>query len=114
MMDLDKRLIPRHEPEIVRLKGRSYAALCNKIVRKPYSNKQIYLALELAQQAYGAYNLPYRAGPNALEHYPPDRFTWIYDETTHVKECIKVHDNKTGRTIVWPYWFGGRHRFLDG
>ena len=113
MLNLDKRLIPSHEPEIVRLKGRSYATLCNKIARRPYSNKQIYLALELAQQAYGACGLPYRAGPNALEHYPPDRFAWIYDETSDVRESVKVHDTETGRTTVWPYWFGSRRRFLD-
>ena len=113
MPNLDRRLIPHHEPEIVRLKGRSYAALCNKIAQKPYSNKQVDLALERAQRAYGACDLPYRAGPNALEHYPPDRFTRIYDETSDVKECVKVHDKNTGRTTVWPYWFGGRPRFLD-
>ena len=106
MPNFDNRRIPRHEPEITRMKGRSYAALCNKIVRKPYWNKKIYLALELAQQAYGAYNLPYEVGPRALEQYPPDRFTWIYDESSDVRECVKVHDSQTGRTIVWPYWFG--------
>jgi hypothetical protein len=51
------RAMPRSEPEIMRKKGRLHAAWCNERVRKPYA-KGIYIALELAEQAYEAHGLP--------------------------------------------------------
>jgi hypothetical protein len=39
---------PRNEPEIMRVKARSYAASCNETAQKPYG-KKIYMALELAR-----------------------------------------------------------------
>ncbi len=39
---------PRHEPEVIRAKGRRYATDCNRISCKPYG-KAVYHALELAE-----------------------------------------------------------------
>jgi len=100
-----KKIIPRNEPEIMRAKGRAYVATCNRIVCKPYG-KTIYMALELAQQAYKLHKQRYETGAGAMDRYPPDRFTWLCDEGRKAKECVKVRDNKTGRVAVWPHWYG--------
>jgi hypothetical protein len=50
--------MPRSEPEMIRKKGRLHVAWCNERARKPYA-KGIYIALELAEQAYEAHGLPY-------------------------------------------------------
>ncbi len=96
---------PRNEPEIMRAKARRYVAATNEGAHKPYS-KTIFMALELAQQAYEAHSLAYEPGLSAMHQYPPDRFTWICDETGDAKECVKVRDDKTGRLVIWPHWFG--------
>jgi len=96
---------PRNEPEIMRTKARRYVAATNEDAHKPYS-KSIFMALELAQQAYEAHSLAYEPGLSAMDRYLPDRFTWIYNETGDAKECVKVRDDQTGRIVVWPWWAG--------
>ena len=95
----------RHEPEVMRAKGRRAAAWYNEHARKPYDNN-IYIALELAQQAYETPGLPYKKGLSSMDEYPPDRFTWICDETGDAKQCVKVRDDQTGQVVVWPHWRG--------
>ncbi len=101
----ETKITPKNEPEIMRANGRHYVSSCNKTVRKPYG-KKIYMALELAQQAYEAFGLPYEGGLSAMERFPPNRFTWICDKIGDAKECVKVRDNQTGRIVVWPWWTG--------
>ncbi len=96
---------PRNEREIMRAKARRYVEATNKEAHKPYS-KSIFMALELAQQAYEAHDLPYKGGLSVMDQYPPDRFTWVCDETGDAKQCVKVRDNRTGRLVAWPHWFG--------
>jgi hypothetical protein len=96
--------MPRSESEMIRKKGRPHVAWCNERARKPYA-KGIYIALELAEQAYEAHGLPYEPGLHAMEKYPPDRFTWICDEAGDTKECVKVRDDQSGRLVVWPRWY---------
>ena len=93
--------MPRSEPEFMRKKGRLHVAWCNERVRKPYA-KGIYIALELAEQAYEDDGLP---GLRAMGKYPPDRVTWVCDEEGDAKECVKVRDDQTGRLVVWPRWY---------
>ena len=94
---------PRDEPEIVRLKAELAAQWYNKITREPYDN--IYIAMDLAQQAYEAHGLPYQAGLSAMDRYAPDRFTWICVMGPDGWPCVKVRDDQTGRAVVWPHWF---------
>lgn len=54
--------IPKHEPELRLAKGRAYAARCNEIAAG-HDSKTIYQALELSEQAYAVYQLPYASGP---------------------------------------------------
>ncbi len=100
-----EEITPRNEPEIMRVKARRYVAAPNREAHKPYS-KGIFMALELAQQAYGAHSLAYEPGLSAMDQYPPDRFTWICDETGDAKECVKVRDDQTGRLVAWRHWSG--------
>lgn len=99
---MEDEIIPKNEPEICRANGRRYAALCNKVSRKPYG-KKIYMALELAEQAYHALGLHYEPGLSAMDRYPPDRFTWICDEAGD-DVCVRLRDEKTGQIVVWPHW----------
>jgi hypothetical protein len=92
------RGIPKHEPELRRAKGRAYAARCNEIATK-YDSKTIYQALELSEQAYEVYHLPYVAGLSHLKQFPPDRFEWICDEGS---VSIKLRDRHTGALTKWP------------
>jgi len=93
---------PRHEPEVMYANGRVHAAWCNKSTREPYDN--IYIALELAEQAYEAHRLPYKPGLSNISEYLPHRFTWFCDETAGVKQCVMVRDDKTKRVATWPHW----------
>jgi hypothetical protein len=102
-MTEEAKLTPRNEAEITRARARIYVGSCNHTKRKPYGSK-IYMALELAQQAYEALGLPCVAGLGAMEKYPPDRFTWIYDEDGNARECVRVRDDETGRSVIWPHW----------
>ena len=95
---------PRNEPEIMRVKARLYVTRTNKEASKPYGDP--LMALELAEQAYEAHGLPYQPGLSVMDRYPPDRFTWICDETGNAKECVKLRDDQTGTVVVWPHWHG--------
>lgn len=64
----------------------------------------VYVALELAEQAYQAHALPYEPGLSKMDLYDPRRFTWVYDPAGEAKDCVKVRDNQTGRLVIWP-WF---------
>jgi hypothetical protein len=92
----------KDEPELRRAKARHYAASCNKAIQKPY--EKVYLALELAEQAYTAANLPYEAGLSNMAAYPPERFTWFCDESGEANDCLKIRDNQTGRAVVFPHF----------
>jgi hypothetical protein len=105
MLLMTEPIAPRNEPEVMRANGRGYVAWCNKCVRL-LDKKKIYIALELAQQAHEAHGLPYEEGLSAIVRYPPDRFTWICDESGDAKQSVKVRDNQTDAVVVWPHWHG--------
>jgi len=97
----------KHEPEVRRAKAKRYVAWCNNAVHKaPWVDGDktttggIYVALELAEQAYEAHELPYEPELSNMSRYDPRRFTWVYDETGELDDCVKVRDNKTGRLAV--------------
>jgi hypothetical protein len=96
-------LIPKHEPELRRAKGRAYAARCNEIATN-YDNKSIYQAMELSEQAHEVHGLPYISGLSHLKQFPPDRFEWICEEGPI---SIKLRDRRTGTLADWPYWAFG-------
>lgn len=103
----------KHEPEVRRAKARRYVAWCNKAVHDaPWVKGDtrtlsgIYVALELAEQAYQAHALTYEVGLSRMEAYDPRRFTWIYDETGEADDCVKLRDDHTGRLALWPHWAG--------
>jgi len=105
----------KHEPEVRRAKAKSYVASCNRQVHEaPWVTGRtntpngggVYLALELAEQAYQAHALPYEQGLPKMSQYDPRRFTWVYDETGEADDCVKVRDQNTGRLAIWPHWFG--------
>ena len=102
---------PEHEPELLRAKGRAYAARCNEIATK-YNDKTIYQALELAAQAYAVFGLRYVAGLKDMASFPPDRFEWSCSDGTGAIG-IEVLDKQTGNKRVWPHW-GLRSRGLRG
>lgn len=97
---------PRNEPEVMRANGHAYATSCNVAVSQPYQNVFLYIALELAEQAYEVHGLHYVVGLNAMDKYPPDRFTWLCDENGDAKKCVKLRDDHTGRVMTWPHWRG--------
>ena len=101
----------KHEPEVRRAKAKGYVAWCNKAVHEaPWVDGDtstaggIYVALELAEQAYQAHGLQYERGLPKMTSYDPRRFTWIYDESGGTDDCVKVRDDHTGRLAFWP-WF---------
>jgi len=102
---MEREITPRNEPEIMRANGRRAAAWYNEHARKPYE-KNIFIALELAQQAYEAHGLEYQKGLSDMDGFPPDRFTWICDETVDPKQCVKIRDDQTGAIVIWPHWSG--------
>ena len=50
----------------------------------------IYVALEMAEQAYQAHMLPYEQGLSNMHLHDPRRFTWIYDEGGEADDCVKI------------------------
>jgi hypothetical protein len=105
----------KHEPEIRRAKAKRYVVWCNAAVREapwvkgdrsPRGSGGIYIALELAEQAYEAHALPYEAGLSNMSSYDPRRFTWIYDAGGPADDCVKLRDDQTGRLVIWPHWHG--------
>jgi hypothetical protein len=100
---------PRHELEVVWARGRRHAAWYNKVVHDaPWIDGDetprggLYIALDLAQQAYRVHGLPYMPGVSHMHLYDPRRFTWVLDpDCDDVRDCLQVRDNKTGRKLVW-------------
>jgi hypothetical protein len=97
------------EPEVRRAKARRYVAWCNKAVHgAPWvrgdttGSGGVFIALELAEQAYLAHGLPYEPGLSKMRQYDPRRFTWVYDPDGEASDCAKLRDDKTGRVVVWP------------
>lgn len=100
----------KDEPEARRAKARLFVARCNKVVHGASWAKGdvsarggVFIALELAEQAYRAHGLPYEPGLSKMILYDPRRFTWIYDPAGEASDCVKLRDNKpaalsSGRT----------------
>lgn len=110
----EEYIAPKHEPEVLRSKGRRHVAWCNAAVHDaPWVDGDrstrggIYIALELAEQAHQAHLLPYKQGLSNMPSYDPRRFTWVYDASGEAKDCVKVRDNQTGRIVIWPFWAFG-------
>jgi hypothetical protein len=102
-----------HEPEVRRAKAKGFVEWCNKSVHEaPWVQGDtstaggIYLALELAGQAYQAHALAYEQGLSKMSLYDPRRFTWVYDESGEADDCVKIRDDHTGRLVIWPHWAG--------
>ena len=64
----------------------------------------IFVALEIAEQAYKAHGLPYEPGISNMKKYDPRRFTLVYDPKGRAEDCVKVRDNETGRLVVSQTW----------
>jgi hypothetical protein len=101
----------KHEPEIRRAKAKLYVESCNSLVHEaPWTTGRtngqgaggLYRALEMAELAHAAHNLPYEQGLSKMSEYDPRRFTWICDESAD--NFVKVRDNKTGKLASWR-WF---------
>jgi hypothetical protein len=67
-MPADEPISPKDEPEVRRAKARRYVAWCNNAVHEaPWTDGDLrghgrgglFIALELAEQAYAAHSLPY-------------------------------------------------------
>lgn len=90
----------KDEPEARRAKARLFVACCNKVVHGASWAKGdvsarggVFIALELAEQAYRAHGLPYEPGLSKMILYDPRRFTWIYDPAGEASDCVKLRDN---------------------
>jgi hypothetical protein len=101
----------RDEPEVRRAKARRYVAWLNAAVHDaPWVDGDmstrggIFIALEIAEQAYVAHVLPYEQGLSKMTSYDPRRFTWVYDEAGEAEDCVKVRDDQTGRVVGWPHF----------
>src|SRR5262245_15257632 len=101
----------KHEPEVRRAKARRYVQWCNNAVHEaPWiegdmsTRGGIFIALELAEQAYQAQVLPYEQGLSNMGQYDPRRFTWIYDPSGEAQDCVKLRDDQTGRVVIWPHF----------
>jgi hypothetical protein len=69
------------------------------LARHSHGAGGLYGAIELAELAYEAHELPYEEGLSKMKDYPPQRFKWIFDETSSTDHCVKVLDTKTGRLV---------------
>jgi hypothetical protein len=103
----------KHEPEVRRAKAKSYVAWCNKAIHEapwtrgdPSTTGGIYVALEMAEQAYKAHRLRYEEGLSNMADYSPRRFRWIYDEAGKTDQCVKLLDTETSKLVIWPHWAG--------
>ena len=103
----------KHEPEVRRAKAKRYVAWCNSAVHEaPWLDGDtttaggIYIALEMAEQAYQAHMLPYEQGLSNMHLYDPRRFTWVYDEGGEADDCVKIRDNHTGCLAICLHWAG--------
>lgn len=111
MTSEDEPIVNNDEPEVRRARARGFVKWCNAVTHEaPWiegdrsASGGVYIALELAELAYAAHALPYKAGLWHLSSYDPRRFTWVYDETGDAKSCVKVRDEQTGRIAIWS-WF---------
>ena len=102
-----------HETEVRRAKAKSYVTWCNNAVHEaPWTNGDrrkaggIYIALDLAELAFGAHGLRYESGISKMSEFPPGRFRWVYSEGGETNDCVLVLDLETQRLAVWPHWFG--------
>ena len=84
---------PKDEPEVRRAKARRYAVWCNAAKRPaPWvdsdtsTHSGIFIALELAEQAFQVHGLPYEPGPVKMRQYDPRRFTWFCDDAGDAKD----------------------------
>jgi hypothetical protein len=104
---------PKPEPEVLRATAKRNVAWHNMAVHEaPWTQGNmsqrggVFIALEIAEEAYLAHGLPYERGLSKMPSYDPRRFTWIYDPTGEARDCVKIRDNQTGRVVVSPSWFG--------
>jgi hypothetical protein len=107
----EEMIFTKDEPEVRRAKAKRYVASCNAAVHDaPWvawdtsTRGGLFIALELAEQAYQAHSLRYEPGLPKMHLYDPRRFTWVYDESGEAENCVKLRDNNTGRLVIWP-WF---------
>jgi hypothetical protein len=94
--------LTKDQPEVGRERGRRFVASRNRSVELPYAN--IYEAMQTAEQAYLAHELPYEPGLSNIDAYPPERFAWVFDEAAETRDCVQVQDLQTGRLVVWPWY----------
>ena len=76
-------------------------ARCNKVVHGASWAKGdvsahggVFIALELAEQAYRAHGLQYEPGLSKMILYDPRRFTWIYDPAGEASEASRQQDRQ--------------------
>jgi hypothetical protein len=107
----EEMIFTKDEPEVRRAKAKRYVASCNAAVHDaPWvagdtsTRGGLFIALELAEQAYQAHSLRYEPGLPKMHLYDPRRVTWVYDESGEAENCVKLRDNNTGRLVIWP-WF---------
>jgi hypothetical protein len=108
-MSEEEMIFTKDEPEVRRAKARRYVGWCNAAVHDaPWVEGEmstrggLFIALELAEQAYQAHALHYEPGLSKMHLYDPRRFTWVYDQAGEAEDCVKIRDNQTGRVAVWP------------
>jgi hypothetical protein len=107
-----EKIVPKDEPEVRRSKAKRHVGWCNAAVHEaPWvdgdtsTHGGLFIALELAQQAFQAHSLHYEPGLSKMRLYDPRRFTWVYDETGAARgNCVKLRDNQTGRIVAWPHF----------
>jgi hypothetical protein len=107
----DEVVVPKDEPEVRRSKAKRYVGWCNAAVHDaPWVDGDtsirggLFIALELAEQAFQAHALYYEPGLSKMRSYDPRRFTWIFDEGGEARDSVKLRDNQTGRIVIWPYF----------
>jgi hypothetical protein len=93
---------PKHEPELLRAKGRAFAARCNEIANN-HDSRTIFQALELAARAHEVHRLHYVPGLSNMARFPPNRFEWTCNDSGG-QVRIELLDKRTGRTAIWPDW----------
>ena len=103
----------KDDPEVRRTRVRRYVEWCNNAVHQaPWTHGDfsarggIFIALELAEQAYELHSMPYKKGLSNITTFDPRRFSWLYEAERegNGEGSVKVRDNRTGRVATWP-WF---------
>jgi hypothetical protein len=62
----------------------------------------IFIALELAEQAYQLHSLPYKKRLSNMTMFDPRRFNWLFEQEGDREDYVAVRDNRTGRVAMWP------------